>query len=74
MVLVCSAGETTTHTLQRSVESLHEVGASAVGVVLNRFDAFAAYGSYGYGYGYGYAYEYSEPDEPTLRAAPEASS
>ncbi len=61
-VLVSSMGETHWQALQRSKEALDEAGAHVAGVVLNRFDAKAAYGSYGYGYGYGYGIYYGEEE------------
>jgi Mrp family chromosome partitioning ATPase len=58
VVLVCSATDTTWQALERSTEALQAVGTRLGGVVLNRFDAKSAYGSYGYSYGYGYGYGY----------------
>ena len=59
-VVVCSAGETNYQAVNRCVEALESVGADLIGVLLNRFDAKAAYGGYKYGYGYGYEYGYGE--------------
>ena len=55
-ILVSSADETHWRALERSRETLQEVNANVVGVLLNRFDPKAAYGGYGSGYGYGYGY------------------
>ncbi|MFQ5568335.1 MAG: GumC family protein [Rhodothermales bacterium] len=57
-LVVCSAGETNWQAMERCAESLDSVGADVIGVLLNRFDAKAAYGGYKYGYGYGYEYGY----------------
>ncbi len=57
-LLVCSAGETNWQAVDRCSEALKGVGADIIGVLLNRFDAKAAYGGYKYGYGYGYEYGY----------------
>ncbi|MCH8962595.1 MAG: CpsD/CapB family tyrosine-protein kinase, partial [Bacteroidetes bacterium] len=57
-LIVCSAGETNWQALDRCSEALKDVGADIIGVLLNRFDAKAAYGGYKYGYGYGYEYGY----------------
>ena len=59
VVLVCSANETPRMVLERSLESLHSVGAKVAGIVLNRYDPQSAYGGYAYAYAYGYGYAYS---------------
>lgn len=59
VVLVCSANETPRMVVERSLESLHSVGAKIAGVVLNRYDPHSAYGGYAYAYAYGYGYAYS---------------
>ena len=67
-VLVASANETPWHALERSTESLREVGTRPAGIVLNRFDPKTAYGSYGYGYGYGYGYNEYYGEKPASQA------
>ena len=67
-VLVASASETPWQALERSTESLREVGTRPAGIVLNRFDPKAAYGSYGYGYGYGYGYDEYYGEKPATQA------
>ena len=57
-LIVCSAGETNWQAVDRCSEAIEGVGADVIGVLLNRFDAKAAYGGYKYGYGYGYEYGY----------------
>ena len=57
-LLVCSAGQTNWQAVDRCNEALQGVGADVIGVLLNRFDAKAAYGGYKYGYGYGNEYGY----------------
>jgi tyrosine-protein kinase Etk/Wzc len=56
-LLVASCNETRDPELERSVESLENVGTIVLGVVLNNFDVRKAYGGYyrlaGRGYGYG---------------------
>ena len=64
VLLVCSAKETHWSSFDRSVEAIQEVEGKMLGVLINRFDQKAAYGSYGYGYGYGY-YEYYGEDPIT---------
>lgn len=64
-VMVCSTGSTTWPLLERSLQDLSAVKSKFSGVVLNRFDPKAAYGSYGYRYGYGY--EYAEESRASLR-------
>ncbi len=59
VLVVCGAGETNWQAMDRCKEALEGVGADLIGVLLNRFDAKAAYGGYKYGYGYGYEYGYS---------------
>lgn len=60
-VLICSANETKVPAIEHAMEALRDVGAPLAGIVINRFDARAAYGGYGYGYGgYGYAEYYGE--------------
>lgn len=57
-LVVCAAGQTNWQAVDRCTEALEGVGADVIGVLLNRFDAKAAYGGYKYGYGYGYEYGY----------------
>jgi capsular exopolysaccharide synthesis family protein len=60
-VCVCSAGDTKLPAVDHALEALRDVGAPIAGIVINRFDARAAYGGYGYGYGgYGYAEYYGD--------------
>ncbi len=59
-VLVCSANQTDWQALDRAEEALRDVGTRVAGVLLNRFDMKAAYGSYSYGYGYSYYDYYGE--------------
>ncbi|MEX2400670.1 MAG: polysaccharide biosynthesis tyrosine autokinase [Rhodothermales bacterium] len=49
-IIVCSAGDTDWTMLERSWETLREVGDKIMGVVLNRFDPKAGYWGNGYGY------------------------
>jgi capsular exopolysaccharide synthesis family protein len=68
-VVVCSAGDTKLPAVDHALEALRDVGAPIAGIVINRFDARAAYGGYGYGYGgYGYAEYYG--DRVETEAAP----
>ena len=57
-LIVCSAGATNWQAVDRCNEALEDIGADVIGVLLNRFDAKAAYGGYKYGYGYGNEYGY----------------
>ena len=57
-LLVMTSGRTSWPVLERSTEMLTSVGTPVLGLVLNRFDPAAAYGSYRYGYGNGYGYGY----------------
>ena len=67
-LIVCSAGETNWQAVDRCGEALEGVGADIIGVLLNRFDAKAAYGGYKYGYEYGYGnYYYYGPSRSAAR-------
>ncbi len=68
-ILVIRHGKTTREQLAASVERLENVGARALGVVLNMVPPLLMNkGSYGYGYGYGYGYA---PEAGRRKAAPE---
>ena len=61
VILIVSAGETRTATLERAAEFLDSAGGHLLGVVLNKFDAKKAYGGYygGFRFGhYGPTHEY----------------
>lgn len=57
-LLVCTSGRSSWPVLERSTEMLSTVGTKVLGLVLNRFDPTAAYGSSKYGYGSGYYHQY----------------
>ena len=58
-VVVSRAGQTKDYDLDTALESLGEVGAKVIGVVLNGFDVTRAYGyAYKYAYRYGNDYAY----------------
>ena len=61
-LLVAMADKTDRRAYDHAANVLHDVGATLLGGVLNRFDTeSSAYGysySYGYGYNYGYVYSY----------------
>jgi tyrosine-protein kinase Etk/Wzc len=59
VLLVVSAGVTTSTAIERATESLSKIGANMVGLVLNNFDLTRAYGFLSAGSGYGY-YGYAE--------------
>ena len=73
VVTVHAANQTEQHAVERAAETLQRVDTQPAGVVLNRFDPKAAYGSYGYGYGYGYG-AYGGAGEPEPEQAPPASA
>jgi capsular exopolysaccharide synthesis family protein len=65
MLVVAAAKSTSTRELHRTFEMLRQVGAPALGTILNRVPTEGGYAySYGYGYGYGYGYYATYRDEP----------
>jgi capsular exopolysaccharide synthesis family protein len=62
-ILIAAAGISTRRETARALETLTRVGASIIGVVLNRAPDTDAYVYYGYGYGYGYGSGYEEKPE-----------
>jgi len=59
VIVVVSAGMTTSTTVERATEALSRIGANVTGIVLNNFDLTRAYGFLSSGSGYGY-YGYAE--------------
>ncbi len=60
VIVVVQSGSTTAETLEIAGEKLKSQRHNFLGLVLNRFDARSAYGSYRYGYRIGYGpYEYT---------------
>ena len=72
-LIVCSAGETNWQAVDRCSEALEGVGVDIIGVLLNRFDAKAAYGGYKYGYGNEYGYGNYYYYGPSLRRSARAA-
>ena len=66
-LMLAAAGQTRRADLHRAAEKLDQVGATILGIVLNKVTRQTSR-EYGYGYGYGYGHEY----KPFWKKEPEA--
>ena len=77
-LMLAAAGQTRRGDLHRAVEKLNQVGATILGLVLNKVSRQTGR-NYGYSYGYGYSYSYkpygaAASAEMTAAAHPNGSS
>jgi capsular exopolysaccharide synthesis family protein len=61
VIVVIESGRTGARQVRATIDSLRSVGATVIGVVLNKMDNKRAPGAYGYGYGYTAQGEGSDP-------------
>jgi capsular exopolysaccharide synthesis family protein len=71
VLIVASAGVTTTRSIERTIELLGRVDARVIGTVFNRAPQSREYYGAGYGYGYGYFSEHANGNgkDPAVAAA-----
>jgi capsular exopolysaccharide synthesis family protein len=73
-ILITRHGVIKKEQVSHAVESLRQVNARLLGVVMNFAPVKSRGSGYGYGYGYGYSAEYGDKESSRGRLAPETAS